>query len=213
MKHNIVIIDYKVNYDQEFFWLLKQETRSRTARDSRRRRLFPGYMKASNEILSFQRYSRMHVAGKVFGIDLLGEEIGEALNSKLLRAYIESYGQHYTKISRSRTDVRPTAHSRHRCPVTLSHSVRHAPRRTSRSRVAASLCVLIRVTTLLGQHRAHALIYGAVLWPELLWRTLEVMVCNLRVRGRRSWADPQRLPTSAGECSSPQPALCRRVPP
>jgi hypothetical protein len=32
VKHNIVILDYKVNYDQVFFWLLKPETRSRTAR-------------------------------------------------------------------------------------------------------------------------------------------------------------------------------------
>jgi hypothetical protein len=32
VKHNIVIIDYKVNYDQVFFWLLKQEPRSRAER-------------------------------------------------------------------------------------------------------------------------------------------------------------------------------------
>jgi len=75
VKHNIVIFDYEVNYDRLFFRLLKQEPRSRTARDSRRRRLFPGYVKASNETLSFQRYSRMHVAGKASSIDLLEEEI------------------------------------------------------------------------------------------------------------------------------------------
>ena len=70
--HNIVIFDYKVNYDHVFFWLLQHETRSRTARDSRRRRLFPGYVKASHALLYCQHDSQMHVVGRVFGMALVG---------------------------------------------------------------------------------------------------------------------------------------------
>ena len=145
-------------------------------------------------------------------IDLLGEEIGKALSSKLLEPILNVRGSTTRRFHvLAPIYVRPPTHTTVAL-FTLSHSVRHAPRRTSRSRVVAYLYVLIQ-TILLCQPCVRVFLYGVVIWPELLWRMMEVMACNLRVRGRPSWTDTQRRPTSAGECFSPPPALCWRVPP
>ena len=62
--------------------------------------------------------------------------------------------------------VRPHTHATVAL-FTLSYQVRHAPRRTSRSRVVAYLYVLVQ-TILLCQHCIRALLYGVVLWPNSL---------------------------------------------